>query len=193
MTWICPECANRYPDSGIGVPEQADADRKTGCKLCTDDDPVDAFEDPKKATVYEHASPGPPVDDEGNPLERERKTDTKGTPRLTGSAYESIELPDPPVLTGEKIEKIRNATEAIKAAQRKVAADLFGSTDDPENDPEVREPEDLPTECERRGCTDSADAGVFFDDPPELVGYCDECADEKVNEKPEKYHSAVLL
>lgn len=34
MTWICPHCDRRYPDSGIGVPRDADADRKDGCMVC---------------------------------------------------------------------------------------------------------------------------------------------------------------
>lgn len=34
MTWKCPTCQRRYPDSGIGVPQKHDADEKEGCKVC---------------------------------------------------------------------------------------------------------------------------------------------------------------
>ena len=34
MSWVCPNCERKYPDSGIGVPESADADEKTGCQVC---------------------------------------------------------------------------------------------------------------------------------------------------------------
>jgi len=34
MTWTCPNCDRRYPDSGIGVPRANDADEKDGCAVC---------------------------------------------------------------------------------------------------------------------------------------------------------------
>jgi len=34
MTWTCPYCDRDYPDSAIGVPVDADADEKEGCKVC---------------------------------------------------------------------------------------------------------------------------------------------------------------
>lgn len=34
MTWICPNCERKYPDSGIGLPMDADADEKTCCNEC---------------------------------------------------------------------------------------------------------------------------------------------------------------
>jgi hypothetical protein len=34
MTWSCPNCSGRYPDSAIGVPEDKPADEKDGCKVC---------------------------------------------------------------------------------------------------------------------------------------------------------------
>lgn len=35
MTWVCPYCENTYPDSGIGLPPEADADDKTHCRVCS--------------------------------------------------------------------------------------------------------------------------------------------------------------
>ena len=34
MTWRCPTCERTYPDSGIGVPSDADADVMEGCEVC---------------------------------------------------------------------------------------------------------------------------------------------------------------
>jgi len=34
MTWVCPYCGRKYPDSSIGVPRDADADAKQGCTIC---------------------------------------------------------------------------------------------------------------------------------------------------------------
>lgn len=34
MTWTCPNCDRDYPDSALGVPRAADADRKDGCLVC---------------------------------------------------------------------------------------------------------------------------------------------------------------
>jgi hypothetical protein len=34
MTWECPNCERRYPDSGLGLPLVADADEKTHCDSC---------------------------------------------------------------------------------------------------------------------------------------------------------------
>ena len=34
MTWTCPTCERRYPDSGIGVPTSHDADEMEGCEIC---------------------------------------------------------------------------------------------------------------------------------------------------------------
>lgn len=34
MTWVCPNCGSRYPDSGIGVPASADADDMVACEEC---------------------------------------------------------------------------------------------------------------------------------------------------------------
>ena len=34
MTWTCPRCDRRYPDSGIGLPRPADTDEKIGCTQC---------------------------------------------------------------------------------------------------------------------------------------------------------------
>ena len=34
MTWTCPTCDRDYPDSGIGIPADADADLMEGCKVC---------------------------------------------------------------------------------------------------------------------------------------------------------------
>ena len=34
MTWECPSCQRRYPDSAIGVPRKHDADEKEGCEVC---------------------------------------------------------------------------------------------------------------------------------------------------------------
>jgi hypothetical protein len=34
VTWICPYCGRKYPDSSIGVPRHNDADTKEGCTIC---------------------------------------------------------------------------------------------------------------------------------------------------------------
>ena len=34
MTWTCPTCESRYPDSSIGVPRNAAAYAKEGCTVC---------------------------------------------------------------------------------------------------------------------------------------------------------------
>lgn len=34
MTWVCPSCGRRYPDSSIGVPRGSDADGMTACAEC---------------------------------------------------------------------------------------------------------------------------------------------------------------
>jgi len=34
MTWKCPTCQRRYPDSSIGVPQDHVANEKEGCKVC---------------------------------------------------------------------------------------------------------------------------------------------------------------
>lgn len=36
MTWVCPTCSRRYPDSAIGLPETDDADEMTHCEVCSD-------------------------------------------------------------------------------------------------------------------------------------------------------------
>ncbi len=34
MTWRCPSCQRRYPDSAIGVPRDNDTNEKEGCMVC---------------------------------------------------------------------------------------------------------------------------------------------------------------
>jgi len=37
VTWTCPRCERKYPDSALGLPPFADADHKTACKECATD------------------------------------------------------------------------------------------------------------------------------------------------------------
>ena len=37
MSWNCPFCNRKYPDSGIGEPPEKDADEKTHCQVCAVD------------------------------------------------------------------------------------------------------------------------------------------------------------
>ena len=34
MTWTCPTCERRYPDSAISVPRDDDAGTSEGCEIC---------------------------------------------------------------------------------------------------------------------------------------------------------------
>lgn len=34
MSWDCPRCERKYPDSSIGLPKSADAYEKTHCRIC---------------------------------------------------------------------------------------------------------------------------------------------------------------
>jgi len=34
MTWRCPYCGRTYPDSGISVPQSAEAWEAEGCEVC---------------------------------------------------------------------------------------------------------------------------------------------------------------
>jgi hypothetical protein len=60
MTWTCPNCERRYPDSGIGVPEDAETFAKTACHVCIDesDDETDVY---LNRFDMDHLAAGQPV------------------------------------------------------------------------------------------------------------------------------------
>lgn len=69
-------------------------------------------------------------------------------------------------------------------------------SDDDDEDDDVRDPDDLPSTCERGGvesCDNAANVAVRFDNPPELIAYCDECADEKAEDHSDNFDGAFLL
>lgn len=34
MSWTCPDCGRKYPDSGLSVPRDATAADSEGCEVC---------------------------------------------------------------------------------------------------------------------------------------------------------------